>query len=78
MVAEKELREKVATCSRIFAMQGLLCFFGHVSAYDVEHGWVFLSPGMGSDRSKTRGEDIFILDQNGRVLQNGDGVVPVE
>jgi ribulose-5-phosphate 4-epimerase/fuculose-1-phosphate aldolase len=78
MAAETVLREKLATCSRILAMQGLIGVFGHVSAYDPASQRVYLSPGMGSDRSTTRAEDIFILDALGKILEPGDGDVPVE
>jgi 3-hydroxy-2-methylpyridine-4,5-dicarboxylate 4-decarboxylase len=72
------LREKLATCTRIVAMQGLIGVFGHVSVLDPDSRRVFLSPGMGSDRSMTRAEDIFVLDPSGKILEHGEGDVPVE
>ncbi|MGH7783961.1 MAG: class II aldolase/adducin family protein [Candidatus Binatia bacterium] len=78
MTAETMLREKLATCTRVVAMQGLIGVFGHVSAYDPGSKRVFLSPGMGSDRSTTKGEDVFVLDAGGKILEPGDGDVPIE
>ena len=72
------LREKLATCTRIVAMQGLIGVFGHVSVFDPDRRRVFLSPGMGSDRSTTRAQDIFVLDRSGKILEPGEGDVPVE
>jgi ribulose-5-phosphate 4-epimerase/fuculose-1-phosphate aldolase len=72
------LREKLATCTRIVAMQGLIGVFGHVSVFDPDRRRVFLSPGMGSDRSMTRAQDIFVLDPSGKILEPGEGDVPVE
>lgn len=75
---ESEIREKLATCTRILAMQGLISLFGHVSVYWPERRQVFLSPGMGSDRASTGADGLFILDLSGRVMETGDGDVPVE
>ena len=75
---EASMMEKVATCTRIFAMQGLIGLFGHISVYEPGEKKVFLSPGMGSDRTKTSADDVFVLDPTGRVVKEGDGVVPVE
>ena len=78
MTVETELREKLATCTRIVAMQGLIGVFGHVSAYDPASKRVFLSPGMGADRSTTKPQDVFVLDAAGNILDSGDGDVPIE
>jgi hypothetical protein len=37
MTSEKDLREQLATCTRIFAMQGMIGLFGHVSVYQPEN-----------------------------------------
>jgi ribulose-5-phosphate 4-epimerase/fuculose-1-phosphate aldolase len=50
MTSESDLREQLATCTRIFAMQGMIGVFGHVSVYQPETKTVFITPGMGSDR----------------------------
>ncbi len=78
MATDTILREKLAICTRIFAMQGLIGVFGHVSAYDPGSRRVFLSPGMGSDRSTTKAEGIFVLGPSGNTLDAGEGDVPVE
>ena len=78
MDTDTVLREKLATSTRIVAMQGLIGVFGHVSAYDPASKRVFLSPGMGADRSTTKADDIFVLDLSGKVLKAGEGEVPIE
>lgn len=78
MDTDTVLREKLATCARIVAMQGLIGVFGHVSAYDPGSERVFLSPGMGVDRSTTKPDDIFVLDRSGEILKAGEGEVPIE
>ena len=51
MSSETELREQLATCARIFAMQGLLGLHGHVSVYQPEAKRVLFSPGSGAELS---------------------------
>ena len=77
MTAESDLREKLAACARIYAMQGMLGLFGHVSAYDPEAGKIFITPGMGSDKAKLRATDMVVMDLDGKVVE-GDGRPPVE
>ena len=78
MDTDTVLREKLALCTRIVAMQGLIGVFGHVSVYDPDGKRVFLSPGMGTDRSTTKPDDIFVLDLSGKILKPGEGEVPIE
>ena len=54
MTSETDLREQLATCTRIFAMQGMIGVFGHVSVYQPETKTVFITPGMGSDKGSLR------------------------
>lgn len=77
MTTETILREKLATCTRIFAMQGLLGLFGHVSAYMPETKRVLISPGMAGDKATTRAADLLALDLDGHVLE-GEGQLPIE
>lgn len=77
MADESVLREKLATCTRIFAMQGLLGLFGHVSAYDPERGRVFLSPGMGKSKAAVQAGDVLPIDLTGRPLE-GSGEPALE
>ena len=77
MDAETVLREKLATCTRIFAMQGLLGLFGHASAYDPKGGRVFISPGMGKDKAAIKTDDILAIDLKGRPLE-GSAEPPIE
>jgi ribulose-5-phosphate 4-epimerase/fuculose-1-phosphate aldolase len=78
MSDDSAAREKLATCTRIFAMQGLLTLFGHVSMYLPASQRVLLSPGMGCNRAQTRAESIFVLDHSGKILEEGEGGIPVE
>ena len=77
MNTETTLREKLATCTRIFAMQGMIGVFGHVSVYQPEQKRVFISPGMGSDKANLQAADIVVSDLTGQVL-GGEGHLPIE
>jgi ribulose-5-phosphate 4-epimerase/fuculose-1-phosphate aldolase len=77
MTTESELREQLATCARIFAMQGMIGVFGHVSVYQPETRRVFITPGMGSDKAMLRAEQIICTDLDGKTLEGKDGP-PVE
>src|SRR3954463_13591214 len=56
MFNEDEAREKLAQLARIFAMQGMLGLFGHLSVYDPDKKRLFITPGMGSDKALLRPE----------------------
>jgi 3-hydroxy-2-methylpyridine-4,5-dicarboxylate 4-decarboxylase len=75
-MSDAALREKLATSTRILAMQGLLGLFGHISVYQPETKRVFLSPGAGSDKATVQANDILIADLDGRVLEGE--VLPIE
>ncbi|HEX2229873.1 MAG TPA: class II aldolase/adducin family protein [Candidatus Binatia bacterium] len=77
MNSEKELREQLATCTRILAMQGMIGVFGHVSAYQPETKTVFITPGMGSDKATLRPDDMVATDLDGKPLGGKEGP-PVE
>lgn len=77
MSTETVLREKLATCTRIFAMQELMGLFGHISAYDPAAQRVYLSPGMGSEKSTVGADEIVVCDLEGSVL-SGDVPLPAE
>ena len=62
MASEYELRDQLATCTRIFAMQGMIGVFGHVSVYQPETKTVFITPGMGSDKGSLRAEEMVPCD----------------
>jgi ribulose-5-phosphate 4-epimerase/fuculose-1-phosphate aldolase len=76
MSSETEAREKLSTLARIFAMQGMLGLFGHLSVYDPERKKVFMTPGMGSDKANLRAPDMVVTDLSGR--PEGEGRPPVE
>lgn len=71
------LRDKLATCTRIFAMQGLIGLFGHVSAFDPQSRRVLMTPGMGVDKANLQGSDLLVTDLSGKVLE-GTKRTPVE
>lgn len=75
--ADAALREKLATCARIFAMQGLLGLFGHVSAFDPKSRRVLITPGAGVDKARLKGPDMVVIDLSGKVLE-GRGRPPIE
>jgi ribulose-5-phosphate 4-epimerase/fuculose-1-phosphate aldolase len=77
MTSERELREQLATCTRIFAMQGMIGLFGHVSVFQPETKTVFITPGMGSDKASLRQEDMVPTDLKGKALSGKEGP-PVE
>lgn len=77
MTSEKDLREQLATCTRIFAMQGMIGVFGHVSVYQPETKRVLITPGMGSDKGSLRPEDMVPTDLDGKPLEGKNGP-PVE
>ena len=77
MSSEKDLREQLALCTRIFAMQGMIGVFGHVSVYQPETKTVFITPGMGSDKGSLRPEQMVPTDLQGKPLAGKDGP-PVE
>jgi ribulose-5-phosphate 4-epimerase/fuculose-1-phosphate aldolase len=77
MTPEIELREQLAVCTRIFAMQGMIGVFGHVSVYQPETKTIFITPGMGSDKGSLRPEDMVTTDLGGKPLAGKEGP-PVE
>jgi ribulose-5-phosphate 4-epimerase/fuculose-1-phosphate aldolase len=77
MANESDLREQLATCTRILAMQGMIGLFGHVSAYQPETKTVFITPGMGSDKATLRPDDMVATDLDGKPLAGKEGP-PVE
>ena len=77
MISEKDLREQLALCTRIFAMQGMIGVFGHVSVYQPETKTVFITPGMGSDKGSLRLEQMVPTDLQGKPLSGKEGP-PVE
>ncbi len=77
MSDESALREKLATCTRIFAMQGLIGLFGHVSVFDPGTRRVLMTPGMGQDKATLQGADMLVMDLSGKILE-GTAHAPVE
>jgi ribulose-5-phosphate 4-epimerase/fuculose-1-phosphate aldolase len=77
MTVETVLRDKLSTCTRIFAMQELLGLFGHISAYDPASGRAYFSPSMGVDKTAVQADDILVSDLAGKSL-DGDHRLPME
>jgi L-fuculose-phosphate aldolase len=68
MASETELREQLATCARIMAMQGLLGLHGHISVYQPEAKRMLISPGAGSDKANLRADDMVLAGLDGKGL----------
>jgi ribulose-5-phosphate 4-epimerase/fuculose-1-phosphate aldolase len=66
MATEKELREQLATCTRIFAMQGLIGLFGHVSVFQPETKTIFITPGAGSDKANFQAATMIPMHPDGK------------
>jgi L-ribulose-5-phosphate 4-epimerase len=77
MSDESVLREKLAVCTRIFAMQGLIGLFGHVSVFDPDTRRVVITPGMGSDKATLQAVNMLVMDLEGKILEGRFGP-PVE
>jgi ribulose-5-phosphate 4-epimerase/fuculose-1-phosphate aldolase len=77
MSTETVLREKLATCTRILSMQQLLGLFGHISVFDPEKERVYLSPGMGIDKTCVEAEHMLTANLDGDIL-SGDKRLPIE
>ena len=77
MTTETVLRDKLADCTRILAMQQLLGLFGHISVFDPQQERVYLSPGMGADKSAVQADHILAANLDGDVL-SGDQRLPIE
>jgi L-fuculose-phosphate aldolase len=68
MASESELREELATCARVFAMQGLLGLHGHVSVYLPEAKRLLITPGAGSDKANLSPDDMVLAGLDGKAL----------
>jgi ribulose-5-phosphate 4-epimerase/fuculose-1-phosphate aldolase len=68
MASESELREQLATCARILAMQGLLGLHGHISVYQPETKRMLISPGAGSDKANLRAGDMVLAGLDGNAV----------
>jgi ribulose-5-phosphate 4-epimerase/fuculose-1-phosphate aldolase len=77
MTSEQQMREQLATCTRIFAMQGLIGLFGHVSVYQPENKTVFVTPGSGSDKANFMPSDMIPINLDGKP-HDGKTLPPVE
>lgn len=77
MTSESDLKEQLATCARIFAMQGLLGLHGHVSVYQPETKRMLITPGAGSDKANLRAGDMVAADLDGKAF-DGKGRPPLE
>ena len=78
MSTEAELREELATLTRILAMRGLLELHGHVSVYDPDAGRIYMCPGMGWDKANTGPYDHFVFDPQGNIVEGQGRRPPLE
>ncbi|HEY1504808.1 MAG TPA: class II aldolase/adducin family protein [Stellaceae bacterium] len=68
MASETELREQLATCARIMAMQGLLGLHGHISVFQPETQRMLISPGAGSDKANLCADDMVLAGLDGKAV----------
>jgi ribulose-5-phosphate 4-epimerase/fuculose-1-phosphate aldolase len=68
MASETELREQLATCARIMAMQGLLGLHGHISVFQPDTQRMLISPGAGSDKANLRAADMVLAGLDGKAM----------
>jgi L-fuculose-phosphate aldolase len=73
MASESDLKEQLATCARIFAMQGLLGLHGHVSVFEPDTKRMLITPGSGSDKANLRAKDMVAADLDGKPLEGKIG-----
>jgi ribulose-5-phosphate 4-epimerase/fuculose-1-phosphate aldolase len=74
---ETVLRDKLATCTRVLAMQEMIGLFGHISVFDPAAQRIYMSPSQGVEKSSVKENDILISDSHGKVL-SGDQRLPIE
>jgi ribulose-5-phosphate 4-epimerase/fuculose-1-phosphate aldolase len=77
VTAETALRDKLATCTRILAMQELMGLFGHISAYDPVAQRIYMSPSMGVEKTSVQADNILVSDPQGKVIA-GEQRLPIE
>src|SRR5262245_66381997 len=77
MTSEKDLREQLATCTRIFAMQGMIGVFGSATVCQPDIKRCPVTPGMGSYKGSLRPDDMVPTDLDGKPLEGSNGP-PVE
>ncbi len=77
MASENDLREQLATCTRIFAMQGLIGLFGHISVFQPETRTVIITPGSGSDKANFQSADMIRMNLDGEPME-GAKPPPIE
>ena len=70
MASETELREQLASCARIMAMQGLLGLHGHISVYQPDVKRMLISPGAGSDKANLRADDMVLAGLDGKAVDS--------
>jgi L-fuculose-phosphate aldolase len=73
MASPSDLREDLATCARILAMQGLLALHGHVSVYEPASKRVLFTPGSGSDKGNLQARDMIVAGLDGKPLEGAMG-----
>ena len=71
---EDAAREQLATCTRIFAMHGLLGMFGHLSVFLPDTRRVVICPGPGAEKATVQADDMLIIDLAGTLLEGRHGL----
>lgn len=71
-----QLRDEIATCTRLLVMQGIMDFSGHVSARMPGTDRVLIQP-RDTSRAALTADDILVVDLDGKILE-GQGPAPSE
>ena len=71
-----ELREQIATCTRLLVMQEIMDFSGHVSARIPGSDRILIQP-RDTSRAALTADDVLLVDLNNNVLE-GEGPAPSE
>lgn len=71
-----QLRQEIATCTRLLVMQEIMDFSGHVSARIPGTDRILIQP-RDTSRAALTAEDILVVDLDGKVLE-GNGPAPSE
>ena len=71
-----QLRQEIASCTRLLVMQGIVDFSGHVSARLPGTDRILIQP-RDTSRAALAADDILVVDLDGKVLE-GKGPAPSE
>ncbi len=64
--AEQEGRERLALCARALHSIGVYGLAGHISLRIPDSPLILITPGGGLDKSRLTGDDMTVIDENGK------------